>query len=115
MTSLGAFLAVFHVMFGALVATGLTEVSADFADGDGMITVTRHHGCGHYADLRAVHVQGDALGHHRDVWLLQARRCTMIAGDGAAVAGLNAGDVFVVGHQLSRCWVDKNFAQMPRG
>jgi len=71
MTGPGTLLAMLHVVFGALVATGLTDVCADGANGASMITASRHHCRSHRTQLRAVHVQGNAPGHHFDVRFLK--------------------------------------------
>lgn len=69
---LGAFLAVVHLMLGALVATGLANVGAQGANGFGVLTATGHRRCGKCANSGAVHVYRNALCHHFDVCFMQA-------------------------------------------
>jgi hypothetical protein len=95
---LGAFLAMLHLVLGALVTTGLADVGAQAANGFGMFAATGHQGCSQRADLGAIHVQRDASSHRLHVLLLQARSSAVIAGHCASVARFDAGIEFLMRH-----------------
>jgi len=93
MAGFRAFSAVRHVMLGALVTARLTDICAYFANFLTVLAASSHNGSGHGADLGAVHIPSDALGHHLDVWLFQAGCCAMVAGRGTDVAGFDTSAV----------------------
>lgn len=95
---LGAFLAVLHLVLGALVSTGLADVGAQAANGFGMFASTGHCGRCQSADLGAIHVQRDASSHRLHVLLLQAGSSAVIAGRCAGVARFDAGIEFLMRH-----------------
>jgi hypothetical protein len=90
--------AVVGFVLGALLAAGLADVSAQGADRLYVFTATSHGRRGQLADCGAIHVERNAPRHHLDVLLLQARRGTVVAGDSALVAGLDARGMLLVGH-----------------
>jgi hypothetical protein len=84
-----AFLAVAHLMLGALVAAGLTDICALLADYLREFATTGHIARGEAAYLCAVHVGCYAARHHLDVLLLQAGSSTKVASDSASVTSFN--------------------------
>ena len=102
MGRLGALLAVFVLVLGALVAARLAHVRAGAADLFCQFAAARHVAGGKAADRGAVHVEGNAARHHLDVGLLQAGRRTVVAGVGAGVARRNAGLVLLMHGKLLR-------------
>jgi len=98
MAGLGALLAMRHVVFGAFVAAGLADISAECADCLGMGATSGHGSSSKRTNLGAVHIQRDALSHHLDVGFMQAGSCAMITGHGAGVTSFNAGVVLLIRH-----------------
>lgn len=90
LAGLGAGLAVGHLVLLALCTACVADVRAQCADGLGMFTAAGHCGRSKLAGGGAIDVKGDAPRQHLDVVFFQARGRAMIAGSGAAVAGLDA-------------------------
>ena len=87
----GAGLAMVMVVLGAFVAAALADIGAQRADGLGMFAATCHGGGCKVAQRGAVHVERNAARHHLHVVFLQASAGAVVAGDGAGVAGCDAG------------------------
>ncbi len=98
MASCCAFLAMVHLMIGALIATSLAYVSTNFTDGFGKFATTGHVACGEPAYLCTVHVGCYTPRHHLDVLLLQARGGTKITGVGTGVAGFDTRRKLLIRH-----------------
>lgn len=86
-----AFLAMTHFMLGAFIAASLADIGAELAQRLGELAASCHVRSSHAADLRAIHVQRNAAGHHFYILLLQAGSRTMVARNGAGVACIDAG------------------------
>lgn len=100
MAGLRACLAVLHVVLRTFIAARLANNGAHFANFLQMATASRHH-CGRYgADLGAVHIPRNALGHCLDVELLQTCHRAMVASCRAASAGLHARAIRFVRHRI---------------
>ena len=100
MAGLRACLAMLHVVLRTFIAARLADNGARFADFLQMATASRHH-CGRYgADLSAVRIQRNALGHGLDVEFLQACRSAMVANCRAGSAGLHARAIRFVRHRI---------------
>ena len=87
-----------HIVFGTFVPAGLTDVSANCADRFGVSAIPGHGSCSQCTNLGAIHIQGDAVGHHLDVGFVQTGSCAMVAGHGAGVASFNAGVELLMRH-----------------
>ena len=98
MTSLGAFLAMLHIVFGTFVPARLADVSANCADRFGVGATTGHGCCSQCTNLGAIHIQLDAVGHHLDVGFVQTGSCAMVTGHGTGVASFNAGVELLMRH-----------------
>jgi hypothetical protein len=89
-----------HLMFRAFISTGVADFSASLAKNAGEFTASRHVTGSQAADLRAVHVQGNAARHRLDISLLQAGGCTIVAGVRAVIASFDTGFVLLLGHDV---------------
>jgi hypothetical protein len=89
-THLGAFLAMFRLMFSAFVPAFFTDICAKAAQFFSLAATHAHQLSRSIANGRALHVQLNAAYHHFDIIFLCAGRCTMIANSSAAQAGFNA-------------------------
>ena len=98
MTGFGTFLAMRHLVFGTFVPAGLADVSTKCADRFGVLACPGHGRCSECTDLGAVHVQGDAFGHHLDIWFMQTGSCAVVTGHGAGVASFNTGVIGLMRH-----------------
>ena len=98
MTSLGAFLAMRHIVFGTFVLARLADVSANCADRFGVGTTPGHGSCSQCTNLGAIHIQFDALDHHLDVRFMQTGSCAVVACHGTGVASFNAGVELLMRH-----------------
>ncbi|MBD8530511.1 hypothetical protein IFT83_11045 [Massilia sp. CFBP 13647] len=76
-------------MLAALGGAGSTYLGALTAQDHREITTARHETGRQAAQLRTVHVQRNAAGHHLDVFFTQAGAGAMVAGGGASVAGVD--------------------------
>ena len=97
----GAVLAMLVFVLLAFRGAGVADLRAQAAHGGNLAGAAGHVGDGKVADLGAIHIGGDAVGHHFDVVLLKAGGRAMIAGDGAGLAGFDAGLVLLVAHGFS--------------
>jgi len=98
MASPGARLTVIHGVLGAFFAACLADLSAQLADLRRELASAGHEASGESADRGAVHVEGNAPGHHVCVGLLQAGDRAVVAGIGTGIAGVNAGLIHLVLH-----------------
>ena len=87
-----------HIVFGTFVPARLADVSAKCADRFGVDTTPGHGSCSQCTNLGAVHIQGDAVGHHLDVGFVQTGSCAMVTGHGTGVASFNAGVELLMRH-----------------
>ena len=78
------------LVLAALGGAGSTYLGALAAQGHGEGAAACHETGRQAAQLRAVHVQGNAASHHLDVFFAQAGAGAMVAGGGASVAGVDA-------------------------
>ncbi len=95
---------VLAALLGALIAD-LGAQGTEFM-GDAVTDLaigTRHEGCRHSAEVSAVAVQLDAIGHHFHIGLLQASCGAMFAFVGAGLAGLDAVVVLLM-HGVGVVW-----------
>ena len=76
--------------FGAECAEAVSDAVADLA------ISTRHEGGGHAAEISAIAVQLDAIGHHFHVRFTQTGGGAVLAFVGAGLAGLDAVVVFLM-------------------
>lgn len=95
---LGAGLAMVMFVFAAFVSALLAHVSAQLAHGWGAVTFAGHRRSGHGAQLRAINVKRNALGHGLHISFFQTRSGAIITGHRAGIAGFNAGGIFLVLH-----------------
>jgi hypothetical protein len=98
---LGALAAMIHLVPLAFLRAGLADISAGLADHSRKLAAAGHVAGGEPADGGAVHVELDAAGHRLDVLLSQAGGGAMVAGDRAAVAGIDAGLELLMWHGAS--------------
>lgn len=84
-----ALLAMLCLVPRALVATCFTELGAGLTQRSCELAAARHEACREPANLRAIHIECDALAHHLDIILTQACTCTDIARQGAGIAGID--------------------------
>lgn len=97
----GAILAVLRFMLSALVSASLANLGAGLADRTGKLAAACHEASRKTANLGAVDIESNAVGHHFDVIFLQAGAGTCIAGGGASVAGVDAGLELIGSHGFS--------------
>jgi hypothetical protein len=98
LASIGAALAVVHVVFPAFLPASAADFSAEPAELFCKLRITRHELSSQNADVGAIPVQPDASFHHLYVVLLQARSRAMFALLSALQARFNTAFVFFVGH-----------------
>lgn len=99
---LGAFAAVLHGgVLLAFLRARFADIGAGFADHSGKLAAASHVADRKATDCSTVEVKLDAACKHLDVLLPQAGRGTMVAGEGAGVAGVNAGLELLVWHRSS--------------
>ena len=80
-----------HFVFGTFVPAGLTDVSAKCANRFSVDATPGHDSYSQCTNLGAIHIQGDALGHHLDVRFIQAGSSAMVTSHDTGVASLHAG------------------------
>ncbi len=100
MARLGTLFAMRHFVFGTFVPAGLADVCAKRANRFSVDATPGHGSYSQCANLGAIHVQGDALGHYLDVRFMQAGSSAMVASHGAGVASLHAGVERLMRHEV---------------
>lgn len=98
MAGCGALLTMRHMVFRTFVPAGLADLSAKCADRFGVGATPSHGSYSQCANLGAIHIQCDALGHHLDVGFMQTGSSAMVTGHGTGVASFNAGLVLLMRH-----------------
>ena len=95
---LGTPLAVFDLMLLALGPAGVTNIGALAAKIMGELRPSAHPFDGPGANVRAISVESDTVGHHLDVLLAETRRGTMLAFLRTLDAGCDAGLKLLMRH-----------------
>jgi hypothetical protein len=98
----GAFLAVFHVVFATFLGATATRFGAMFGNRGCEIGIAREQFRCDDAQKGTIHVQLDATRHPLDVFFPQTRRSAIFAGGGASVTGFNAVFKILVHNEKSR-------------
>lgn len=96
--SLGAFLAMLHLMSGAFVAAGFANFRACLAKQAGHFAAAGHISRSQAADLCAIHVEGNTAGHGFWIGFLQAGCRAMVAGCRTIVARFDTGLELLMRH-----------------
>lgn len=96
--SLGAFLAMAHLMSGAFVAAGFANFRACLAKQAGHFAAAGHISRSQAADLCAIHVEGNTAGHGFWIGFLQAGCRAMVASCRTIVARFDTGLELLMSH-----------------
>lgn len=91
-------LAMVHVVPGAFRCTSLAHLRAGLAHRGRKFAAARHVTHRQAADLGAVDIKGDASGHRLGIGFREACGSTVIAGEGALIAGLDTAMESLMGH-----------------
>jgi hypothetical protein len=94
----GAFLAVLGIVLGTLVTAGFANISANPADLLSVFTSLGHKGSRQLANLRALAIQTNTLGHHFHIIFLQASRRARITINGTDITRFNTRLIFFKFH-----------------
>lgn len=92
-------LAVSHRMTAAFVGAGFAYIGANGADHAVVGATAGHEAGGQAAKLGAIDVESDAPGHRPGLGLFETTYGAVVASDRAGVAGFDAGEVVVMGHE----------------
>jgi hypothetical protein len=98
-------------VLAAFRCAGLTSFCTDAAKILGELRSATHKCCGIPAQLSAVSIQPNALGHLFHVGLAEAGICTMFACFGAGYTGLDTCLVFRLIHESLLLWGVKKFVE----
>jgi hypothetical protein len=99
--SLGALLAMRHLMLCALVTACRANIGALLADRDGELAAARHPGGGNTANLRTVHIQCNTACHRLDILFAKTSRRAKITCVSTGIASVHACPEFFVPHTSS--------------
>ena len=96
-----AILAMLSFMLGTLISACFAYLGAGLAYRTGKLAAACHEASRKTANLGAVDIEGNTVGHHLDVILPQAGAGACIAGGRAGVAGVDAGLELIGSHGFS--------------
>ena len=96
-----AILAMLSLVLCALVSACLAYLGAGLADRTCKLAAACYEASCKTANLSALDVEGNAVGHHFDVIFSQTSSDARIAGGGAGVTGVNAGLKLIRSHGFS--------------
>ena len=95
----GAGPAVDGLVFAAFHGTGIADGRAERAQLPGKSAIALHQGDGQSANIGAVSIKSDAVGHHRDLVLAQTGVGAMFAGGRTVVACIDTLRKLLVAHR----------------
>jgi hypothetical protein len=95
----GAGPAVDGLVFAAFHGTGIADGRAERAQQPGKSAVAFHQGDGQSANVGAISIKSNAVGHHRDIILAQTGVGAVFAGGRAVVACIDTLRKLLVAHR----------------
>lgn len=111
LAGLGAFLAVFHVVFRALIAARLAGLGTQRADRVSLCALARDGGCCQATNIGTFQVQCNATGHRLWLVFIQASGCALEARSSTVVAGPKTVNFFLAQH-VGFLWCLPNLRHM---